>query len=98
LAKGNKKTKTWKVPSRQQYMDASLLSSQIFTPAHFPKLEEALNLLKAEDEKGALAKFAEACTDADVPEEMVPDFWETIKRITPSLGGDTLGWAGGIGP
>jgi hypothetical protein len=86
-----------KVPPREKYMDALLVSGQIFTAQYFPKLEIAINLHLAGDETNARIKFNEACTDAHIPQEMVWDLWDLIVKITPSLK-DALAWLPSVGP
>jgi hypothetical protein len=86
-----------KVPNREKYMDALLVSGQIFTAPYFPKLEEAIKLHLDGDETAARTKFTEACADAHIPQQMVWELWDTITRITPNLE-DTgsLAWLTGI--
>jgi hypothetical protein len=86
-----------KVPNREKYMDALLVSGQIFTAPYFPKLEEAIKLHLANNETDARTKFNEACADANIPQEMVWELWDTITRITPKLEDESnLAWLTGI--
>ncbi len=92
-----KRSSLKKVPPREKYMDALLVSGQIFTAPYFPKLEIAIHLHLAGDETNARIKFNEACTDAQIPQEMVWDLWDLIVRITPAFE-DALAWLPSVGP
>lgn len=87
-----------KVAARNQFIDAALVSNQIFTERNFPALKIALEKWKDGDEPAAKTLFEKACQDANIPTSMVAFLWETLKKTNDSIIGDALAWLPGIGP
>ena len=81
-----------KIAKRTQFIDAAIVSCQLFTPDNFPLLEEALKKWRAGDEPTARILYDQACVKANVNQRIAPILWDTIKKTNNDITDDPLAW------